>query len=162
MESDQLHDLLTEAPVAESYGQALYRQAQLALRAVVGTRELEKFLAGKDEVVRELRTALESRAAELGLEIREAGIRDVILPGEMKEILNRVVEARKQAEAVLLTRREETAAIRMQANTARIFESNPTLVKLRELEVLEKVSQKANLTVVLGEGGLHERVMKLV
>ena len=35
-------------------------------------------------------------------------------------------------------------------------------MKLRELEVLEKVSQKANLTVVLGDGGLSERVMKLV
>jgi regulator of protease activity HflC (stomatin/prohibitin superfamily) len=147
---------------AEAYGQALYRQAQLALRAVVGTRELEKFLAGKDEVVRELGEALGRRAAELGLEVRDVGIRDVILPGEMKEILNRVVEAPKQAEAALVTRREETAAIRMQANTARIFESSPMLVKLRELEVLEKVADKANLTVVLGEGGLAGRVMKML
>lgn len=155
-------DAAKAVTTVDAYAQALYRQAQLALRAVVGTRELEQFLAGKDEVVRELKEMLERRAAELGLEIRELGIRDVILPGEMKEILNRVVEARKQAEAVLLTRREETAAIRMQANTARIFESSPTLMKLRELEVLEKVSQKANLTVVLGDGGLSERVMKLV
>ena len=86
----------------------------------------------------------------------------MILPGEMKEILNRVVEARKRAEAALVTRREETAAIRMQANTARIFESNPTLLKLRELEVLEQVAAKANLTVVLGEGGLAERVVKML
>ncbi len=146
----------------ESYSQALYRQAQLALRAVVGTRDLEAFLAGKDEVVAELQSLLEKRSLELGLEVREAGIRDVILPGEMKEILNRVVEAKKRAEAMLLTRREETAAMRMQANTARIFESSPTLMKLKELEVLEKVAEKANLTVVLGEGSLSERVMKLV
>ncbi|QQR72955.1 MAG: slipin family protein [Holophagales bacterium] len=146
----------------EAYGQALYRHTQLALRAVVGTRELEALLAGKDEVVRELEAMLVGRATELGLEVREAGIRDLILPGEMKEILNRVVAARKQAEAALVTRREETAAMRMQANTARIFESSPTLLKLRELEVLEKVAEKANLTVVLGDGGLADRVLKLV
>jgi hypothetical protein len=50
----------------------------------------------------------------------------------------------------------------MQANTARIFESSPTLTKLRELEVLEKVSEKANLTVPLGDGGLAERVVKML
>jgi regulator of protease activity HflC (stomatin/prohibitin superfamily) len=146
----------------DHYGQALYRQAQLVLRAVVGARELATFLAGKEEVVSELRESLAARAAELGVEVLAFGIRDVILPGEMKEILNRVVEARKLAEAALVTRREETAAIRMQANTARIFESNPTLLKLRELEVLERVADKANLTVVLGEGGLSERVVKML
>ena len=155
-------DAALAVTTVESYSQALYRQAQLALRAVVGTRDLEAFLAGKDEVVAELENLLRKRASELGLEIRETGIRDVILPGEMKEILNRVVEAKKRAEAMLLTRREETAAMRMQANTAKIFESSPTLMKLKELEVLEKVAEKANLTVVLGDGGLSERVMKLV
>ncbi|GMU66352.1 MAG: hypothetical protein AMXMBFR36_26260 [Acidobacteriota bacterium] len=146
----------------DNFGQALYRQAQLVLRAVVGARELATFLAGKEEVVSELRESLAARAAELGVEVLAFGIRDVILPGEMKEILNRVVEARKLAEAALVTRREETAAIRMQANTARIFESNPTLLRLRELEVLERVADKANLTVVLGEGGLSERVVKML
>lgn len=90
------------------------------------------------------------------------GLRDVILPGEMREILNRVTEARKAAEAALITRREETAAIRSQANTARLYESNPTLMRLRELEVLERVTEKAKLSVVLGDGGLADRVVKLL
>ena len=80
------------------------------------------------------------------------GIRDVILPGEMKDLMNKVTEAKKAAEATLITRREETAAMRSQANTAKILESSPTLMRLRELEMLEKVAEKANLKVVLGEG----------
>jgi regulator of protease activity HflC (stomatin/prohibitin superfamily) len=146
----------------EDHAQALHRQAQLALRAVVGTRELDGLLSDKDGVARQLEDTLRSAAAGFGLEVQAVGIRDVILPGEMKEILNRVTEARKAAEATLVTRREETAAIRSQANTARIFESNPTLMRLRELEVLEKVAEKANLSVVLGEGGLADRVVKLL
>jgi regulator of protease activity HflC (stomatin/prohibitin superfamily) len=90
------------------------------------------------------------------------GIRDVILPGEMKELMNKVTEARKAAEAALITRREETAAMRAQANTARLLETTPLLMRLRELEVLEKVAGKANLTVVLGESGLADRVVKLL
>jgi hypothetical protein len=107
-------------------------------------------------------TEVEGYAQALGIEVRTVGLRDVILPGEMREILNRVTEARKAAEAALITRREETAAIRSQANTARLYESNPTLMRLRELEVLERVTEKANLSVVLGDGGLADRVVKLL
>ena len=68
------------------------------------------------------------------------GIRDVILPGDMKELLNKVTEAKNAAEANLIARREETAAMRSQANTAKLLEDNPTLMRLRELEVLERVA----------------------
>ena len=155
-------DAARAVAAVESYEQALYREAQLALRAVVGARELDALLAGKDEVASELLALLRGWAAGVGLEVTGLGIRDVILPGEMKAILNRVVEAKKAAEADLVTRREETAAMRSQANTARIFESSPALMRLRELEVLEKVAGKAQLTVILGESGLAEKVTKLV
>ncbi len=155
-------DPLRAVTEVEDHAQALHRQAQLVLRAVVGTRELDALLADKDGVGRELLDMLRARVEPLGLQVSALGIRDVILPGEMREILNRVTEARKAAEAVLVTRREETAAIRSQANTARVFESNPTLMRLRELEVLEKVAEKANLSVVLGDGSLADRVVKLL
>lgn len=143
-------------------GQALYRAAQLALRATVGTRELDVLLTEKDAVRAELEDLVRAEATALGLSVRHLGIRDVILPGDMKELMNRVTEAKKAAEASLVTRREETAAMRSQANTARILEKSPTLMRLRELEVLEKVADKANLTVVLGDGGLSDKVVKLL
>jgi regulator of protease activity HflC (stomatin/prohibitin superfamily) len=155
-------DPLKAVTVVEDYRQALYREAQLALRAVVGTRELDALLGDKDAVARELDGVVRARVAGFGLEAVSLGIRDVILPGEMKELMNKVTEAKKAAEAALITRREETAAMRSQANTAKILESNATLMRLRELEVLEKVSAKANLTVVLGEKGLTDRLVKLV
>lgn len=158
----RLVDPVKAATEVDDFRQALYRQTQLALRAIVGARDLDALLADKDGVVAELRVRITPEAEALGLELKGVGIRDVILPGEMKEILNRVIEAQKAAEVQLVTRREETAAIRSQANTARIFESNPTLMRLRELEVLEKVAAKANLSVVLGDGGLSDRVLKLL
>jgi regulator of protease activity HflC (stomatin/prohibitin superfamily) len=146
----------------ESYSQALYRESQLSLRSVIGARELDAFLSDKEKIAVELAGMIRDRATAFGLEVVAFGIRDIILPGEMKTILNRVTEARKAAEADLITRREETAAMRSQANTARIFESNPALMRLRELEVLEKVADKANLNVVLGEKGLADRIVKLL
>jgi regulator of protease activity HflC (stomatin/prohibitin superfamily) len=147
--------------------QALYREAQMALRAVVGARELDTFLMEKDGVASELADMVRARARALGVELIGVGIRDIILPGEMKDLMNRVTEAKKAAEANLIARREETAAMRSQANTARLLADNPTLMRLRELEVLEKVAANSKLNILLGDRvvgdrGLTERVMNVL
>jgi regulator of protease activity HflC (stomatin/prohibitin superfamily) len=146
----------------EHFQQSLYRETQLALRAVVGTRDLDVLLADKDSLAVKIRDMLSARVRAFGLAVIGFGIRDIILPGDMKELLNRVVESQKAAEANLITRQEETAAMRSQANTAKILDSNPTLMRLRELELLEKVAASSKLKVVCGEGALTSAVLKLI
>ncbi|QDV33310.1 slipin family protein [Tautonia plasticadhaerens] len=146
----------------DDYRQALYREAQLALRVSIGARELDALLADKDEVARETEAMLRDRASALGLEVRSAGIRDLILPGEMRDLMNKVTEARKAAEANLITRREETAALRSQANTAKLLAEQPMLMKLRELEALERIASTGHLNIMLGEKGLADRVVNLL
>jgi regulator of protease activity HflC (stomatin/prohibitin superfamily) len=146
----------------EDARQAMYRAAQLALRAVVGGRELDAFLVEKDGVARELEEMIRPRVRQFGLEIVTVGVRDIILPGDMKDLMNRVTEAKKTAEANLIARREKTAAMRSQANTAKLLEGSPTLMRLRELEVLEKIASAGKLNVVLGENRLAERVINLL
>lgn len=147
--------------------QALYRETQLVLRSAIGARELDAFLTEKDAVAQEIEDSIRRRAAELGLEIASVGIRDVILPGDMKDLMNRVTEARKAAEANLISRREETAAMRSQANTAKLLADNPVLMRLRELEALERIAASGKLNIVLGERnpgekGLADKVVNLL
>jgi hypothetical protein len=62
-----------------------------------------------------------------------------------------VIEAEKRAAAQVILRREEVAATRSLANTARLLESNPVLLRLEELETLEDIVERIpQLTVVLG------------
>src|SRR6266852_9488447 len=129
-------DARLSVSVVDDARQALYRETQLVLRALIGARELDGLLADKDGVVQELEQGLRRRVSALGLEIVTVGIRDLILPGEMKDLLNKVTEAKNAAEANLIARREETAAMRSQANTAKLLQDNPTLMRLRELETL--------------------------
>jgi len=157
---------------SEDVRQSIYRETQLALRAAVGSRELDVFLSGqagsdKDSLIEELKSGVRDRAAVLGLEVVSVGIRDVILPGDMKELMNKVTEAKKAAEANLIARREETAAMRSQANTAKLLADSPTLMRLRELEVLEKIAGNGKLNIVLSprsqeNGGLADRVVNLL
>ncbi len=148
--------------VARDVGQGLYREAQLILREAIGAKSLEALLDEKDALAGYASERLGARAERFGVEVRNLGIRDLILPGDMKQLLNQVLEAQKSSEANAIRRREETAAMRSQLNTAKLMESNPVLMRLRELEVLEAVAKTTNLSVVLGEQKLSERITKLI
>ncbi len=120
----------------------VYRLIQFAIREAVATRTLDDILAARDTIDREVRGFVTERVKELGIEIGEIGVKDVILPGDVRELLNKVVEAERVAKANLIRRQEETAATRSLLNTARLMEDNPLLLRLKELEALEKLVEK--------------------
>jgi len=128
----------------------LYKELQFGLRAAVGTRTLDELLENKtviDDVVGE---HIKRRVVGYGLEVESVGVKDIILPGEMKTILAKVVEAEKAAQANVIRRREETAATRSLLNTAKVMEDNPVALRLKELETLEKVTEKIDKISVFG------------
>jgi regulator of protease activity HflC (stomatin/prohibitin superfamily) len=120
----------------------VYRLVQFAIREAVATRTLDEILAARDTIDREIRAFVTARAGDLGVEVGEIGVKDVILPGDVRELLNKVVEAERVAKANLIRRQEETAATRSLLNTARLMEDNPLLLRLKELEALEKLVEK--------------------
>ncbi|HSR50196.1 MAG TPA: slipin family protein [Acidobacteriota bacterium] len=158
----QVTDPLKAASVVSDYQQSLYREAQLVLRAAVGTRKIDALLADKESVGGEVRKALSRRAETFGVAVRTVGLRDIVLPGDMKLILNQVIEAQKQAEANLVRRREETAAARSQANTAKLLASNPLLVRMKELESLQEILAGTKTTFILGSGDLSGQIQSLL
>ena len=158
----RVSDPLRALAVSGNVDRAIYRETQLALRGAVGARELDDVLNDREQIALETLAAIQGQAERLGLTLESFGVRDVILPGDMKELLNRVIEAKKEAEANLISRREETAAMRSQANTAKLLADNPTLMRLRELEALSAIAMQGNLTVVVGEDGLAKAIRPVV
>jgi hypothetical protein len=148
--------------VSSDVAQALYREVQLAIRTAVGIRTLDVLLAEKESLAENLLTTVTPAAKALGVKLINLGVRDIILPGEMKDLLNKVIEARTAAEASVITRREETAALRHQSNAAKLLAENPMLLRMKELETVEKVAASGKLNIVLGEKGLTERVINLL
>jgi regulator of protease activity HflC (stomatin/prohibitin superfamily) len=138
----------------------LYKELQFGLRETVGTKTLDEILASKEELGQSIDRQVQARVSVYGLQVSSIGVKDIILPGEMKTLLNQVVEAEKQAQANLIRRREETAATRSLHNTAKMLERSPTLLRLKELEALEKVTEKIDKLTVFGglDGVLHQLV----
>jgi len=140
----------------------VYKELQFALREAVGARSLDELLGDKGAFDREIASTVAGKLEGNGVVVRSVGVKDVILPGEMKVILNQVVEAEKVAQANLIRRREETAATRSLLNTARLMDDNPTLLRLKELETLEKVTEKIDkLTVFGGLEGVLKDVVRI-
>ncbi len=135
----------------DDYAGQVYADVQLALRAAVGGLELEALLGQKGLLGETVRAAVAERARGYGVDVLDVGVRDLILPGEMKAILNQVMEARKKAEAALILRREEVAATRSLANTAEMLARNPTLLHLKELEALERIAGHGGSIVIAPE-----------
>lgn len=140
----------------------LYREMQLALRTVVATKTLDELLADKNLLNSEIKALVLPIADEYGVALKTVGVKDVILPGEMKDILSKVVEAQKTAEANIIKRREETQATRSLHNTAKVMENNPVLLRLKELESLEKITaQIGSLNVYGGLDGVMNGLVDL-
>lgn len=136
-------------------GGALYTEAQMAARRYIAGSSVDRLLESRNDASQIMTDSVQARAQAWGVKVLQIDLKDVILPGEMKSLLNQVIEAEKRAAANLIMRREETAATRSQANTARMMESNPTLLRLKELETIKEIAGSVqNLTIVAGADNL--------
>ena len=150
----QVTDLIKAIVENKDFEKQLYVMLQLALRAFVGTYTLDELLSKKDGIANIILEEVAAKMESLGLVVSDAGIRDVILPGDMKDIMNQVLMAEKKAQANSIMRREETAAMRNMLNTAKLMEENEMLWKLKEMEYVEKISDKIGEITVSGSGNL--------
>lgn len=155
-------DPVKAVTAVKDFADALYRALQVAYRKTVGALTLDALLERKGEVDAAALAKVRGDMAEIGIEVREITLKDVILPGEMREILNTVIAAQKEAEANVIRRREETNATRSLANTAKVMADNPVMLRLKELEAIEAIASKVErLTISNGTEGLLKDLVNL-
>lgn len=155
-------DVVKLAKGAKNADEILYLAVQLGLREQVAVHTLDEILSERSVLTAAVRPQAADRAKDLGLELLDFGVRDIILPGEMKTLLNKVIEAQKTAEANVILRREETAAVRSMAQTAKLLAENPVLMRLKELESYQELASKvATLNVVVSGDGAPRVELKL-
>jgi regulator of protease activity HflC (stomatin/prohibitin superfamily) len=132
----------------------VYQASQLALRDYVSSVSLDVLLEARTELAQHLNQHVAPALASVGLQLVSIGVKDVILPGEMKALLNRVIEAEKEAAANVILRREEVAATRSLANTAQVMAQQPILLRLKELDAMRDIAERIQeVRVVIGAEG---------
>jgi len=158
----QVVDAVKAATTVKDFADALYRALQFAFRKSLGAKSLDEILADKVTAEVDATERVRTDMAAIGLSVGEIAVKDVVLPGEMRDILNKVVAAEKEAEANIIRRREETNATRSLLNTARVMAENPVMLRLKELEALSEIAGKVErLTIHNGTAGLMNDLVKL-
>ncbi|WP_118974180.1 slipin family protein [Taibaiella koreensis] len=143
------------------YDKQLYTLMQLALREFIGGLNLDELMDSKERIAEAVRLQSMERVAGLGIALHYCGVKDIILPGDVKDILNQVLIAEKKAQANIITRREETASTRSLLNTAKLMEDNQMLYKLKEMEYVEKIAEKIHTISLSGGGQIVDQLKQI-
>lgn len=151
--------ILTEI---DDFKEQLHIASQLALRDYVGKHTIDELLDSKEELSEYILQILRAKQDSLYIEIDSAGVKDIILPGEIRDIMNTVIAAEKRAQANVITRREEVASTRSLLNTARLMDENKTLYKLKELEYVERICENVGNINIESNSGILSQLTALL
>lgn len=149
----------------ESFEDRIYEDVQLAARRFLATRTLDQILRDRNEISDAIREDVKASAQSYGVDIRRADVKDLVFPGNLREIMNKVIETERESEAAVIaaTKRSEVTRIEAEAQargmrerldveqkTAQLIAENPDLVRLRELEVLREIGLRGGNTFYIG------------
>ncbi|MHC5310517.1 slipin family protein [Myroides sp. LJL116] len=150
----QVEDFLKAYCENKDAEKQMYATIQLLLREKVGRMSFDELMDNKENVSQSILQDAKEQVSALGIALKTCGIRDIILPGDIREIMNQVLIAEKKAQANMITRREETAATRSLLNTAKLMEENDMLMRLKEMEYIEKIADKVGEISLSGGGNV--------
>jgi regulator of protease activity HflC (stomatin/prohibitin superfamily) len=133
----------------EQYMPATLQLAATTLRSIIGRMELDEVLAKRQEINDEVRTILDQRTEQWGVEITAVEIKDISLPVEMKRAMARQAEAERERRAKVIMSEGELQAAEKLTQAARLIGSEPAALQLRLYQTLVEVSGEANSTIVM-------------
>ena len=160
--SYKITDAIKAVSERNNLGDAIYSFIQMTVRELVGNYRLDEILEKKVEISEELKEIAKKNEADFYVTFASFGIKDIILPGEIRDIMNTVLVAEKKAQANVIERREEVASTRSLMNTAKLMEENETLFQLKKLEYLERICGRVGEISVSNGSNVLEQLSKMM
>lgn len=100
-----------------NYEDRLYSDVQLAARRALASMMLEEILTNRNRLSEEILTDVKEAAAGYGVAIRRADVKDLVFPGNLQEIMNRVLAAERNSEAQLVEARTRAEVEQIEAQS---------------------------------------------
>lgn len=144
----------------DSYSASVYQDVQMSIRGIVGERELDELLSIRNIFDEKIQEELQAKSEKYGVKIESLELKDVILPGNLKEILTKEIEAKKESEIALIRARSEVASTRALINAANLVREHPEILELKMMESLGKLADRGNSTIVPLPFDIFERFKK--
>ena len=134
----------------EDYEGATALIAQTMLRDVLGQNELDSILSDREVLNQKIQALLETVTAPWGVHVDIVTIRDIALPENMLRAMARQAEAERERRARVILADGECQASQRMSEAAKVYETTPAALKLREFQTLSEIAKERNLIVVTG------------
>src|SRR5436309_2395785 len=132
----------------ENYLYATSQLAQTTLRSVLGETELDELLMNREKINAILKTIIEQRTEDWGVEVSAVEVKDVDLPPEMKRAMARQAEAERERRAKIINAEGELQASDKLAQAARVIGREPAAIQLRYLQTVTEIASENNSTMI--------------
>jgi len=134
----------------QNYMVATSLLAQTTLRDIIGQVELDDLLSKRDDLNKKLQSVLDTATDPWGIKIAAVTIKDVSLPENMQRAIAKQAEAEREKRSRIIMAEGEYMASEKMTEAAKLYEKNPSAMKLRELQTLTEIAREKNLIVVSG------------
>lgn len=130
----------------ENYEDRLYSDVQLAARRSLASMTLEEILTNRNRLSEDISTDVKEAASGYGVAILRADVKDLIFPGNLQEIMNRVLAAERMSEAQLVEARTKAEVQKInataQAEIDRLESEQKTETERKNSEVKNEIQRK--------------------
>ncbi len=103
--------------VVENYEDRIYSDVQLAARRSLASMNLEEILTNRNQLSEDILSDVREGAAQYGVQIGRADVKDLIFPGNLQEIMNRVLTAERLSQAQLIEARTKAQQAEIEARS---------------------------------------------
>lgn len=100
-----------------NYEDRLYSDVQLAARRSLASMTLEDILTNRTRLSEDILREVKESAISYGVAIARADVKDLVFPGNLQEIMNRVLAAERVSEAQLVESRTKSEVQRIEAQS---------------------------------------------
>jgi regulator of protease activity HflC (stomatin/prohibitin superfamily) len=139
----------------ESYEDRLYSDVQLAARRALARMTLEEILTNRNRLSSEILEDVKEIAAGYGVNIGRADVRDLSFPGNVQEVMNRVLAAERQSQAQLVEARTKAEVQRIEA------ESKAEAARLQAASTADAIRQEAMARATVTETAVAAETLAL-
>src|SRR3954464_10350601 len=99
----------------ENYEERIYSDVQLAARRSLASQTLEEILTNRNRLSEDILRDVKEVAARYGVAVLRADVKDLAFPGNLQEIMNRVLAAERNSQAQLVEARTKAEVQRLDA-----------------------------------------------
>ena len=128
---------------------AVERVAQTSLREMIGTSDLSRLLSDRQVADQELQRSIGAKTQEWGVAITSVEIKDIGIPASLQDAMSRQAQAEREKQARETLASAEVGVARQVREAALIYASDPTALKLRQMNLVYEMNKERGTTIII-------------